>query len=141
MRAWVSGARLLSAGVLVGAVALGVRALAQEEASDSFAGAFTYRTHCLRCHGPEGAGDGAAAENLRFQPPDLRLIARRNKGKFPFDRVRRIVDGRKPVKGYDGSGMPAFGDVFREPGAGFDPQLADLEIRAVVAYVQSLQLR
>jgi mono/diheme cytochrome c family protein len=139
MRAWVSSARLLSAGALV--LVLGARARAGENASDDFAGAFTYRTYCLRCHGPEGAGDGPAAENLRFQPPDLRLIARRNKGQFPVERVRRIVDGRRAVKGYQGSGMPAFGDVFREPGAGFDPELADLQIRAVVAYLQSPQLR
>jgi len=141
MRAWAASARLLSAAALFWAAALGAGVQAGDDPSDSVAGAFTYRNYCLRCHGQEGQGNGPEAENLPFQPPDLRLIARRNKGQFPFDRVRRIVDGRAPVKGYDGSRMPAFGDVFREPGAGYDPQLADLQIRAVVAYLQSLQLR
>ncbi len=131
-------AGILGLGLLGSAVA---RTAGEEsEQPDNFAGAFTYRTYCARCHGNDGSGDGPAAENLAFQPPDLRTIARRNKGQFPAERVRKIVDGRKPVKGYNGSGMPAFGDVFREPGAGFDTQLADLQIRAVVAYVQSLQL-
>ncbi len=135
MRVWLSIAGLLLA------VVLGAGSLAVGEPSDDFAGAFTYRTYCLSCHGPEGRGDGPAAESLRFQPPDLRLIARRNGGKFPADRMRQIVDGRKPVKGYVRAEMPVFGDVFRSATDGYDEELAQLQIRAVVAYLQTLQVR
>ncbi len=92
----------------------------------------------MRCHGAEGRGDGPSADNLRFQPPDLRRIAKRNRGEFPADKVRRIVDGRVPVKGHGGSEMPIFGDVLRNADVGYDSQVAELQIRAVVEYLQEL---
>ena len=51
------------------------------------AGAYAYRTYCASCHGADGKGEGPLTENLRFRPADLTLIAKRNGGSFPVDRV------------------------------------------------------
>jgi mono/diheme cytochrome c family protein len=133
-------ARASSVGFLL-AVALGARSVAGAEPADDVAGGFTFRTHCARCHGAVGQGDGPMAENLRFQPPDLRLIARRNGGEFPVEKMRRIVDGRVPVKGRGGSDMPIWGDVFSDAETGYDRRLVELRIRAVVEHLRTLQIR
>ena len=132
-------AQASSIGLLL-VVALGVRSAADAQPADTVAGAFTFRTHCTRCHGTEGRGDGPSADNLRFQPPDLRLIAKRNRGEFPADRMRRIVDGRVPVKGHGGSEMPIWGDVLKNADVGYDSHVVELQIRAVVEYLRSLQV-
>src|SRR5678816_3800143 len=69
-------------------------------------GGSLFRTYCASCHGKEGKGDGPLAENLRFRPPDLTLLAKGNKGEFDAAKVHRIIDGREPVKGHGGPDMP-----------------------------------
>jgi len=102
-------------------------------------GAYTYRTYCASCHGVDGRGDGPLAENLRFEPPDLTLIARRNGGSYPAEKVHRIVDGRKPLPGHGGSDMPIWGDAFRNAETGFDDAKVKERVRLVVDYLRTLQ--
>jgi mono/diheme cytochrome c family protein len=104
-------------------------------------GAYAYRTSCASCHGPGGKGDGPLAENLRFTPPDLSLIAKRNGGAYPAETVQRIVDGRKPLPGHGGPDMPIWGDAFKNPETGFDDASVKEKIRAVVEYVRTLQAK
>jgi len=100
--------------LLAGGLAL-VPPLSGDEKSDPAAqsGAATYRRHCATCHGAAGKGDGPLAHRLRVAPPDLTKLARKNGGKFPFDKVYRIVDGRDPVPGHGGGDMPVWGDIFK----------------------------
>jgi mono/diheme cytochrome c family protein len=102
-------------------------------------GAYAFRTYCASCHGVDGKGDGPLTDSLRFHPPDLTLIAKRNGGEFPVEKVTRIVDGRNPVKGHGGPDMPIWGDAFRNAETGYDDAAARAKIKTVVEHLKSLQ--
>jgi mono/diheme cytochrome c family protein len=102
-------------------------------------GSYVFRAYCASCHGPEGRGDGPLAEDLRYRPANLTLIAKRNGGEFPTELVVRIVDGRKRVRGHGGPDMPVWGDAFRNVDAGFDEAAAQEKIRAVVDHLKTIQ--
>jgi mono/diheme cytochrome c family protein len=102
-------------------------------------GAYAFRTYCASCHGIDGKGDGPLSDSLRFRPPDLTLIAKRNGGDFPAEKVIRIVDGRKPVKGHGGPDMPIWGDAFRNADTAYDDAAAKARIKAVVDHLKTLQ--
>jgi mono/diheme cytochrome c family protein len=111
------------------------------DAIGNVSGAYTFRTYCASCHGAEGKGDGPLADNLRYHPPDLSLIAARNGGGFPTEKVVRIVDGRDPVKGHGGPDMPVWGDAFKNADTGYDDKRVREKIRGVVEYLRTLQAK
>jgi mono/diheme cytochrome c family protein len=102
-------------------------------------GAYTYKTYCASCHGADGKGEGPLTDRLRFRPPDLTQIARKNGGTFPTERVHRIVDGRRPLKGHGGPEMPIWGDAFKSADTGYDDAQVKAKIQAVVAYLRTIQ--
>jgi mono/diheme cytochrome c family protein len=110
-----------------------------QPAKQPISGSYSYRTYCASCHGLDAKGDGPLAESLRFRPADLTLIAKRNGGEFPAEKVQRIVDGRSPVKGHGGPEMPVWGDAFRNAETGYDDAQVREKIRGVVDYLKSLQ--
>jgi mono/diheme cytochrome c family protein len=102
-------------------------------------GGLTYRTHCAVCHGKSAQGDGPLADQLRFAPPDLTRIAKRNKGKFDTQMVQRIIDGRFPIRGHGGPEMPVWGDAFLEPREGYSRDGVRAKIVELTAYLETLQ--
>src|SRR5580700_3376699 len=85
------------------------------EITFSLSGPEMYKTWCASCHGVDGKGNGAAASALKKTPTDLTLLAKRNGGKFPAERIRAYVEGADP-KSTDAHGsrdMPVWGTVFR----------------------------
>lgn len=55
------------------------------------------------------------------RPSDLTQLTNRNGGRFPYQRMIRVVDGRETFRAHSDSDMPVWGDLFRgsaEPGAG-----------------------
>ena len=102
-------------------------------------GGLTYRTHCAVCHGKGAQGDGPLADHLRFAPPDLTRIAKRNKGKFDPQIVQRIIDGRFPIRGHGGPEMPVWGDAFLEPREGYSRDGVRAKIVELTAYLETLQ--
>ena len=102
------------------------------------AGTYAYRTYCATCHGTDGKGDGPLAESLRFHPPDLSLISKRNGGEFPTEKIHRIVDGRKPLPGHGGPDMPIWGDAFRNADTGYDDARVREKVRSIVDYLRTL---
>ena len=104
-------------------------------------GGSLFRTYCASCHGKEGKGDGPLAQHLRFQPPDVTTISKRNRGKFDAELVHRIIDGREPVKGHGGTDMPVWGDAFRRSGEGFSEQEVKARIGAIVEHLRAIQVK
>jgi len=138
MRARLAGVAGLAALLLLPGAR--VPASADEKVPATLAGSVTYRTHCATCHGADGKGEGPMTDNLRVRPPDLTLIARRNEGHFPADAVRRIVDGRSPVKGHGGPEMPIWGDAFRSSADAYSDAKVTEKINSLVEYLKSIQI-
>ena len=123
---------------LVAALAISTFAPLRAQAQVAEGGGL-FLTHCSPCHGPQGKGDGAMASELLTKPPDLTRIAARNGGKFPEEMVFRIIDGRRPVKGHGGQGMPVWGDLFQASNPVKGPGGARARIDDVVKYLESIQ--
>ena len=96
-----------------------------------------YMSYCQICHGENG--DGAMAELLKIQPPDLTLIAARRDGAFPAEEIRKIIDGTDPVEGHGSGDMPIWGVTFKvSENLGSDEEVKK-EISNIVIYLQSIQ--
>jgi mono/diheme cytochrome c family protein len=100
-----------------------------------------FKTYCGSCHGSSARGDGPLADSLRFRPPDLTRIAKRSEGKFEADKVNRIIDGRKAIKGHGGTDMPVWGDAFKQSGAGYSEKAVQARIQAIVEFLESIQAK
>lgn len=100
-----------------------------------------FKTYCTSCHGPSAKGDGPLADHLRFRPPDLTLLAKRNGGKFAADKVERIIDGRAPLKGHGGTDMPIWGDAFKGSSEGYSEAAVKARIKALVEFLEGLQVK
>jgi hypothetical protein len=59
-------------------------------------GAKIFRHPCAACHGTDGRGHGPASVALKHPVPDLTLISERSGGKFPYQRVKGIIEGNEP---------------------------------------------
>jgi mono/diheme cytochrome c family protein len=75
-------------------------------------GRIIYVRYCASCHGTEGRGDGPIAPDLRVVPTDLTRLAAKAGGRFPFEDVRRSIDGRQTTRGHGSPDMPVWGEVF-----------------------------
>jgi mono/diheme cytochrome c family protein len=71
-----------------------------------------YVRFCASCHGVTGRGDGPVAESFKQEVPDLTLIARRAQGRYPRDRIEKIIDGRYIVAAHGARTMPVWGEDF-----------------------------
>ncbi|HSN73333.1 MAG TPA: cytochrome c [Steroidobacteraceae bacterium] len=100
-----------------------------------------YQRFCASCHGASGVGDGVVAEALEVDVPDLTLLARRNRGRYPAARVSEIIDGRVILMPHGTRTMPVWGQEFWVE-AGADSQAeytARATIERLVNYVRTLQ--
>lgn len=86
---------LLVCGALVATVASADRPSKRQ--SDKVRGKMLYERHCIQCHGPTGAGNGPATDDLVVDIPDLR-------GQIDKDNREAMVDvvlsGRGAMPGY-----------------------------------------
>ncbi len=99
-----------------------------------------FMQHCASCHGDDAKGAGPAALALKKQPPDLTVLAKRNHGKFPYDEVRKAIDGDVEVPAHGSREMPSWGPLFLA--------LTDLNTReaerlttTLTDYIKSLQVK
>ena len=77
-------------------------------------GGALYQELCAVCHGENGKGDGPAAQALKKAVPDLTLLAAKNGGEFPFEKVEGIITGKNRVVAHGTVDMPIWGRAFEE---------------------------
>lgn len=98
-----------------------------------------YEWNCSACHGLKARGEGEMSKMLVKPPPDLRNIASRNGGQFPFWRVFAIIAGEDKIAGHETFQMPKYWQRFRadEGRPGFEN--ADFRLLALTHYLESIQ--
>lgn len=99
-----------------------------------------YAELCAQCHGPTGTGEGRTLTEAN--PPDLTLLSKRNGGKFPFEHVYRIIDGREMTESHRRAAMPFWGQILQKPGQENTPEsnaAAKAKILGLVEYLRTLQ--
>jgi mono/diheme cytochrome c family protein len=101
-------------------------------------GKVIYERYCASCHGLSGRGDGPVAPDLRVTPADLTRLAAKAGGRFPFEDVRRTIDGRNTPRAHGSSDMPVWGEVFQRASGTNSPD-ADSAILRLTHYLWSIQ--
>lgn len=100
-----------------------------------------YARFCASCHGVSGRGDGPVSDSFKVEVPDLTLIARRAGGRYPRDRIEKIIDGRYVIAAHGSRTMPVWGEDFSRLAVG-NPDAergAQLIIQRLADYVWLLQ--
>ena len=107
----------------------------------TYSGADLYKRFCGACHGVKGEGDGPVAASFKIVVPDLTRIAKRQGGKFPDERIHRIIDGRLVPAPHGTREMPIWGYEFSSVTPEGTPNLAtgDQMIARLVEYLRSIQ--
>ncbi len=145
MRSQVLGNLILGGFLLVWAAAAaqdgnGARTPQGEEQPliGSIRGDNLYNTYCASCHGEDAKGKGPMAAWLKVQPADLTHISARNGGKFPLERVDRIISGDEALpSGHGSRAMPVWGPVFSQVTR--DQDLGKVRIDNLARYLRDIQ--
>lgn len=106
-----------------------------------------YALHCAVCHGLTGNGDGYYNQTLR-RPSDLTILAKKNKGVFPYQRLYQAIDGRQEIEAHGTRDMPIWGTYYQAIGvednssATRNPKAyARTRIKALIDYIHQLQVK
>jgi mono/diheme cytochrome c family protein len=147
MRGKLLGSLIISGGLLVWAAAStedGKRAKAaradQQRLIVSIQGQNLYGAYCASCHGDDAKGHGPMAAWLKVAPADLTRIAARNGGKFPLERVDRIISGNEALpSGHGTRAMPVWGPLFSRVTR--DQDLGRVRIDNLARYLRDIQVK
>jgi mono/diheme cytochrome c family protein len=106
---------------------------------ESIQGPALYDAYCAVCHGLDGKGTGPLAKSFKAAPPDLTRIAARNQGKFPLDRLQKIISGEVALAaGHGTREMPVWGPIFSQ--IAWDQDLGRVRIYNVAKHIEKLQV-
>jgi len=107
-------------------------------ARNTVEGAKIFQYHCAVCHGVDGRGHGPDSVVLKHPVPDLTLISQRSGGKFPFQRVKEIIDGKEPgLLAHGDREMPIWGPIFHEVES--DQDWGEVRLDAITRHMESIQ--
>ena len=98
-----------------------------------------FMSYCASCHGKDGRGDGPAAGALKQAPADLTMLAKRNGGKYPSDKVTSILRGQTKLVAH-GQDMPVWGPVFWKISQGHEEQV-QMRVSNLNRYLESIQVK
>lgn len=97
-----------------------------------------YRAHCAACHGLDGKGNGPVAAELKTKPADLTMLAQKNGGKFPVERVQKFVAGDDPtLLAHGPREMPVWGPIFHQIEE--DQDFGNVRLQNLIKYLSSIQ--
>jgi mono/diheme cytochrome c family protein len=97
-----------------------------------------YQAYCAVCHGSDAKGGGPMARALKVSPSDLTRIATHSGGRFPTQRVERIISGESEVDaGHGTREMPLWGPIFSQ--IAWDQDLGRVRIFNLAKYLEKLQ--
>ncbi len=78
-------------------------------------GKMEYQSSCAACHGIDAKGNGPVSKELKTRPTDLTVLAKKNNGVFPVNKVHQIIDGRDSLSSHGTRDMPIWGYRFVPP--------------------------
>jgi mono/diheme cytochrome c family protein len=136
---WTTRAFAIALLVLAAALLAAPGSRAESEEGSSALGRITYRSYCTSCHGESGRGDGTLAASLDPAPTDLTVLAQRNAGVYPAERVRAVIDGREPVPGHGEGQMPEWAKALAAASEDGDEAAVARTISNLVAYLKTIQ--
>jgi mono/diheme cytochrome c family protein len=106
---------------------------------DSLVGKDSFEAYCATCHGADARGNGPVASALKRTPPDLTILANRNRDVFPRDRVNAVLTGAgRTVSAHGTTEMPIWGPLFR---AFESDARVRVRIDNLVNYLETVQSR
>ena len=111
---------------------------AKKNPAISTSGRDIYMNRCSACHGEDGKGNGPAVGALKIAPGDLTLLAKRNGGTFPAERVKNIVGDWVDITAHGSREMPIWGNLFHAKRPA-DQQIATNRFRSLVSFLESIQ--
>jgi Cytochrome c len=78
-------------------------------------GKIEYESNCAACHGVDAKGHGPVSNELKKSPSDLTVLAKKNNGVFPLNKIYNTIDGRELVPSHGSREMPIWGYRFTPP--------------------------
>lgn len=111
------------------------------ESLSAYTGEQLFARFCASCHGDKAYGDGPVAPALKVMVPDLSRVSARNGGRFPEERIRRVVDGRAMLPAHGNRFMPVWGYEFEAQAGADEPGRASAQrlIDRLVEYLRTIQ--
>jgi mono/diheme cytochrome c family protein len=98
-----------------------------------------FKERCATCHGEHGNGKSPVASEMKPRPTNLTTL-RRSNGVFPAAKVQAAIKGSDPVVAHGAPGMLVWGTLFLADANG-NEAVADMRIRDVVSYIESIQVK
>ena len=97
-----------------------------------------FNTYCAACHGKDGKGNGPAAEALKVPPPDLTVLTKNNKGRYPSLKVSAVIRGEQAMPAHGSKDMPVWGSLFWKMSQGHESEVQQ-RIANLNKYVEGMQ--
>ena len=105
--------------------------------SQPYSGAQMFKDYCASCHGPDGRGNGPAAVFLKTPPPDLRMMAQSNAGKYPAGQVKAMLRFGPGSHARGALDMPTWGQLFHSTDV--NERVTDLRVYNLTKFIGSIQ--
>jgi mono/diheme cytochrome c family protein len=108
--------------------------------TQAFDGKQMYVNYCAPCHGVDARGRGPVASALRTSPPDLTLLSKFNRGKFPDTHIVTVLQTGADVPSHGSVEMPVWGPILGKMNVS-NPQDRLLRVSNLSRYLASIQAK